>query len=53
MKIGNRSDGGLRVARQVGKGLSIVSVSALLILFGSSFAMQTGDLVVTPDLDVT
>jgi len=50
MKIGNRSDGGLRVARQVGKGLSIVSVSALLILFGSSFAMQTGDLVVTPEI---
>jgi len=50
MKIGNRSDGGLRVTRQVGKGLSIATVSALLIVFGSSFAMQTGDVVVTPEI---
>ena len=50
MKIGNRLDDGLRVAGQMAKGLSIATVSTLLILFGSSFAMQTGDVVVTPEI---
>lgn len=50
MKIKNRTDAGLPVACQAGKGLSIVTVSALLLLFGSSFAMQTGDVVVTPEI---
>ena len=49
MKSGNRVAAYLRVMRETGKIMAIATGSALLILSGSAFAMQAGDIVVTPE----
>jgi predicted methyltransferase len=49
MTKGKRIASNLRVLRRLRKGLSIATGSALLLLFGGSFAMQTGDIAVTPE----
>ena len=49
MTNGNRILAGLRVAGRARKGMSIATGTALLFLFGGSFAMQTGDIVATPE----